>query len=209
MVSGVYRHCLDGSLYYMGVRPGAGFHAHGYCFKDIIYLKHGHIVKLRVFKRRWLCYKTGHTCHSRPPDDASASYFCTLIILLKLWRWLNTGGLHTSSEVLDTLEGIGSNRSMQRWMKRILPHGLLFQQAIRRVLIERSEPQPMERLFPVGLSPPEHLVRRHWHNLPGVLTVWRGATMLMYGARALNTDVAIILAEARGRWDSPQENQVF
>ena len=199
-VAGVYRHRVDVGLQYDGVRPGLGWHAHGYFPKGLWMLRRGQLVFRSVWKRRWRLIGTNTTCHSRPPDDPAFVHFCTLIVVLKLWAWLSSGmGLHHRQQPSDPIPR-GSTRTVQRWLRRALPRSEDIQQAIRLAVIERSEPRPVERLFPRGLSPPQELVGRGWKDPSSVTTLWRALRILFHGSKALSIPLTVLLAEARGRW---------
>lgn len=199
-VAGVYSRRVGGDLQYSGERPGPDWHVHGYFPKGLWMLREGRLVFRSVWKRRWQRIGTKTTCHSRPPDDLPFVQFCTLIVVLKLWSWLSSGvGLHHKYQSPDPLPA-GSKRTVQRWLRRSLPRSEDIQQAIRLAVIERSEPRPVERLFPRGLSPPAELVRRPWKDPDAVVTLWRALAFTIYGEELLHTPVAVLLAEARGRW---------
>ena len=208
VVSGVYRMERDGSLWFDGVRPGQGWHKHGHCDKTITFLEDGDVVTKQVHKSRWLLYHTTQTCHSRPPDDVKGSCFCTLILALKLFSWLSTRGVHTSTELLENLEGVVHARSAQRVMARLLPYALQIERTIQHTIrtalkesnLERSEPRPFERLFPGGLSPPDTLLHRPWQDPLAIRLLWRALAMILFGAAALGIHPPILMAEARGRW---------
>jgi len=190
----------DGVLEYRGMRPGVGWHVHGWLERWLWILVNGLPDRRRLRKRRWQCVSTGGTCHSRPSDEWGSSYFCWLFVLLKLWPWLNgSAGLHNATEVDHALDDHACNRTIQRWLRRACARTLEIQQAIRIALIERCEPRPVEHLFPKGLSPPESLTRRHWREPKSVATLHRALTMLFTGAVALDIPTAVLLAEARGR----------
>jgi hypothetical protein len=143
----------------------------------------------------------GETCHSRPPDDVAQVWSCTLIVVLKLWSWLDAGdGSVNAPEVVDELETHASVRTVERWMKRAVPRALETEQAIRHALIEKCEPRPVEHLFPGGLSPPDELIHRRWRIDPSEIgTLWRAFAWLFGGATKLSVPAACLLAEARGR----------
>lgn len=163
-VSGVYQRRANGELQFDGQRPGSGWVAHGYYDVRPGVLRCGEGVRVRLWKRRWLLSGTRQTCHSEPSDMLPGYRFCTLVLSVKLWAWLDAEvGLHSYAEVLPGLDGLGSRRSVQRWCKRLGACALEIQQAIRLAVIERSEPRPLERVFPAGLDPPEKLRRqRYW-----------------------------------------------
>ncbi len=190
----------DGVLEYPGERPGAGWHIHGWLERWLWVISNGVLERRRLRKRRWFCVSTGATCHSRPPDNWGSTHFCWLLILLKLWPWLNGGaGLHNTAEVSHALDDHGCRRTLQRWLRRASSDALEIQQAIRRALIERCEPRPVEHLFPKGLSPPESLMRRRWRDPESVERLHRALVMLFAGAVELDIPTAVLLAEARGR----------
>jgi hypothetical protein len=199
IASGLYVLRPDGDLGYEGVRPGVGWHRHGHFPRKRWMLDQGRLVRRRLWKQRWLDPETDSTCHSRPPDEAGALWSCTLIIALKLWAWLDGGGLLTSRDVIEELEGQPSTRTVQRWLGRALEHSLELLHYIRIAVIERSEPRPVEHLFPSGLSPPEQLRRRRWRRPVEIAHLWRAFAWLFGGAIALSLPASVLLAEARGR----------
>jgi hypothetical protein len=74
------------------------------------------------------------------------------------------------------------------------------QQAIRLMLIEESEPRPMERLFDGGLSPPDGFMKRRWKSPLLLQQLYVGYDMLLVAARKLLKHASILLAGARWRW---------
>jgi hypothetical protein len=203
-VTGLYRVRRNGDLQYDGVRPDGGWDAHGYFPRRLWMLVVGRPVQHRLWKRRWLAPDGASTCHSRPPEDVPSLGSCTLIVVLKLWSWLDGGeGLHACREVLPELEGHVHARTVERWFRRILPQALELQQATRRAVIDRCEPRPIERLFPTGLSPPVGLVNRRWRDPSPVGTLWRALAVLVVGAVELAIPASLLLAEARGRCGTP------
>jgi hypothetical protein len=209
-VSGLYRVRCDGDLQYDGARPGEGWDAHGYFSRLLWMLVDGRLIRRRLWKRRWLLREVGRTCHSRPPEDVPSLWSCALIVVLKLWALLDgTSGLHTSPEVLPALEGHVSPRTTSRWLGRMLPRALELHQAMRRAVIERCEPRPIERLFPAGLSPPRGLQCRRWRDPSSVATLWRAFAIVLAGAIELSVPSALLLAEARGRCGTPGSSSLF
>lgn len=190
---------------YRGHRPGPDWHVHGCFSRRLWMLYRGRLVRKRLWKARWLDPGASRTCHSRPPDDVPSLSFCTLVLALKVWAWLDGDrGVHRVRDVHEDLESCPCPRTVQRWMSRALPVAMRIQQAIRLSIIERSEPRPVERLFPGGLSPPRGLVGRHWRDPLQVVQLWRGLALLLGSSTRLQIPVAVLLAEARGRWDDPQ-----
>lgn len=199
VASGLYVRGPGGDLGYEGVRPGADWHSHGHFARRRWMLDRGRLVRRRLWKARWLDPASGTTCHSRPPDEAGAVWSCTLIIALKLWAWLDGGGLLTSRDVVEDLEGHPSTRTVQRWLGRALGHSLELLHYVRIAVIERCEPRPVEHLFPSGLSPPVGLGRRRWRRPTETGHLWLALAWLFGGAVALSLPASVLLAEARGR----------
>jgi hypothetical protein len=153
-LSGIYTPLGNGEYVYYGERPGAGWHGHGYCEKTLTMLVGGAPVKVRLYKHRWRLAGTNETCHSRPPDDPVLLRCCTLIAFLVVWAWVSSPmGLHRHEAALEGLEGVVSERTVQRWTARAMSEALEIQQAIRLAVIEESEPRPVESMFEGGLSP--------------------------------------------------------
>lgn len=196
----------DGSLEYRGERPGTQWVGHGYFPVLQWMLRDGKAEQVVVHKHRWLFKGTTTTCHSRPPDDLGVGA-CSLIVVLCLWSWLDSArGLHSRQSVFDDLDHCCTERTLQRWMLRLLSRAHEIQQAIREALFKRCEPRPVETLFPGGLSPPEGLKRRRWKDLSAVTILWQAFAMLFNGAIELDAPAALLLTEARRRWstqDSP------
>jgi len=190
----------DGTYLWHGDRPDKAWHVHGWTDAHPRVRIGGQLAQITVRKRRWLDPARGATCHSRPPDDLGMR-FDAMLIALELWCWIDGAlGLHRYMTPFD--DG-PSSRTVQRWMRRALPDALHTQQANRRALVERCEPQPMEDWFPRGLSPPGSLTCRRWRDHASVWTLWRGLAFLFFGASAFDIPAARLLAEARGRWTHP------
>lgn len=200
VASGQYQFRPGGVLQYDGARPPGEWHAHGYFAVDLGTVETFVFKWLRLRKRRWRCVETGATCHSRPPDALVSCRFSATVVVLVLWAWLDgPHGLQRCREPVAELDRVVSPRTVQRWLRRALPHALDVQQAARAAVIERSEPRPVEHWFPGGLSPPAELVRRDWTDPQGVAELWRGLAFLIRGAFLLEVPVTRLLAEARGR----------
>lgn len=127
-----------------------------------------------------------------------------LVVLLKLGAWLlSDDGLHVFEERVPALEPLGCRRSVQRWLARLVPDADRVQGALRTAVVERSEPQPVERLFPGGLSPPAAIRRRRWKEPEAVYRLATGLAFLVEGAMVLSTSATVLLAEAQTRLDGP------
>lgn len=194
---GPFRRRPDGALQFDGARPGPGWHAHGYFASGLTFLEGDRYVLRRVFKRRWLDPGTGRTTHSRPPDALPYFRVSTVLVVVLLASFVGIALPELDAVELDEVR---SRRSVQRWHARAVGVGLHVQQAIRHALIERCEPRPVEHLFEGGLSPP-----RSAADLPQVTTLSRGLLMSIIGARGLAVPLAVLLAEARGRWTGPTD----
>lgn len=210
LAAGMYEQRADGEWQFYGSRPAPGWHGHGYCSKRLTVLQGGKPTSIVIHKHRWRRGGTNETCHSRPPDDPRLVGSCTLVIVLRLWACLSApGGFHHRTEMHPDLLDCGSDRTVQRWLRRALGLALETQQAIRLPIIERNEPRPMESLFPGGLSPPEGLLDRRWSNPSAVKTLWRALAMLFVAARELGADVSVLLAEARGRFSETEDSYLI
>ena len=138
------------------------------------------------------------------PDEAGASRFTLLVVMLKVAGWLLSGvGLHTYFEPHPRLRPLACRRTVQRWQRRLAVDGTRIQGALRTAVVERTEPQPVERLFPGGLSPPAAIRRRRWKDPEATYCLATGLAFLVRGAVALSTSTTVLLAEAHGRLDGP------
>lgn len=186
----------DGRRVFRGIRPGDEWEGHGTFPRKIFTLRDGELVRLTVHKQRWRLRGTMQTQHSRPPDDLASVWFCSLIVASSLWSWLaGDEGLHRREPMLDALADRPSSRTVQRWLRRALLHADETATALRRAVIERSEPRPMESHVGGGLSPPH----RRWGSSSAVWPLHSGLSLLYEGAVALDVHVSLLLAEARGR----------
>lgn len=211
-LSGLYVLRPDGSLQFEGVRPSGGWHGHGWFKTTITVLDGGTPLKVVLHKHRWLLVGTTTTCHSRPPDDPVLLRFCTLIVVLRIWAFINSAvGFGHRTEVLPDLCGEfggGADRTVQRWTERALRAALEIQQAIRAAILamRRDEPRPEEDWFRGGLSPPPLVSQRRWGSPTLHATLWRAFAMLFVAAKELGTNVALLLAEARRRWHAKDDS---
>jgi len=194
----VYEREPDGRLVYRGVRPGEGWVGHGTFPRKRWTLVGGRLRRLIVHKQRWLSPDATRTCHARPPDDLASVWFCSLVVFVSLWKWLEgEAGVHTHEPVFADLAERPSSRTVQRWLDRALVLAEETALACRRAVIERSEPRPMESLIGGGRAPPAD--RRRWADPSRVSTLRSGLSLLIEGANALKLPVSLLLAEARGR----------
>lgn len=201
-LGGIYTPLGNGQWMYYGERPGAGWHGHGYFTKTLTTLVGGEAREVVLRKHRWRFTGTNDTCHSRPPDDPELLRFCTLIVFLRVWAWVNSPvGFHRRREMYEGLEsGCGSDRTVQRWSSRTMSEAMEIQQACRLSIIEESEPRPVESMFRGGLSPPDAVMKRRWKHPADVETLWRAYAMILVAARKLARHASCLLAGARRRW---------
>jgi hypothetical protein len=108
-------------------------------------------------------------------------------------------GLHVYQESQPALEEAGSRRTVQRWLHRLLPDAAQVQGALRTAVIERSEPQPVERLFPGGVSPPVAIRCRRWKDPEAVYRLATGLVFLVEGAVARSISATVLLAAGPSR----------
>lgn len=200
VAAGIFERRADGVLVFRGERPGDDWDAHGFCQRWLHTLVDGARVRQRLLKQRWR-HVSGSTCHSRPPDDVEQIHFCATVVVLCLWSWLVSGdGAEIYEDVFPSLSERPSRRTVQRWMKRALAHATTTHQFFRFAVIERGEPRPMKRLFPSGLAPPGNEDRRRWRDRALVEALRGGLEIVVDGAVAFVIPLALLLAEARGRW---------
>lgn len=205
MYADIYSLRADGSFFHRGVRPGPDWHAHGTCRRKLFVLTAKGVTRVVIHKQRWKRREaiTGlqRTCHSRPPDDLAQVWSCATIVLLSLFFWLDAdSGLHTYEAPMEALDDFPSRRTTQRWMARAHPLGMATQQALRRALIERCEPRPLELLFEGGLPPPSTGCARRWSEPESVWQLGTGLTLAVHGSLHLHCPTPRLMAEARGRW---------
>jgi len=183
-----------------GPRPGPGWHRNDWRPRKLLVLRPTGPERLLVYRRRWRLAGTTRTHQDRCPDEVGALHVVAVVLCLKLWSWLSgTRGLHHYDEVVPALRKYGCERTVQRWLARMLPHALAFEHAVIEAVIERSEPRPVEQLFPGGLSPPDTLLRRQWLDPARTSTLWQGLAWLLGGAIKLGMSTTALLAEVRRR----------
>lgn len=201
---GRYTSGPDGVLRFEGPRPGPGWHRHDWRSRRLTVRRDAGLAETVVARRRWLRYGTTQTQVDITPDEVGATRVVTLLMLLKTAAWLLAGvGLHTHDDPLDPKEKAGTRRTVQRWLHRLLPDATRLQGALRTAVIERSEPQPIEKLFPGGLSPPEVIRCRRWKDPDATYRLATALAFLVHGAAALSTSVTVLLAEAQKGLDGP------
>lgn len=192
------------ALTWEGPRPGVDWHRHDWRSVRVLVLKEGRLEVREVRRRRWLLYRTTRTRQDRAPDEVAGMRATVLVVFMALWAWLGSGsGLHAHDALVPSLADRPSRRTAQRWLCRLAPDGAVLQQALRTAVIERFEPQPVELLFPGGLSPPGAVRCRRWKDPAPVYSFALALAFLFEGARALSTRLPVLLAEAHRRLDRP------
>jgi hypothetical protein len=180
-----------------GARPDRDWVGHGYTRKTLSVLHGGRLRRLVVHKQRWRG-PDGQTVHDRPPRDVGWSRFGLLTVFTAVWTWMNAPrGLHHAEWPWG--EERPSRRSVQRWLARLLPDGLRWQQAIRQVVVDHLAPRPLEEEYPTGLPPPGGLVRWKEEAATAVGQLARVLTLLNT-APSLNIPRSTLLVEARRRF---------
>ena len=145
-----YNRLTDDSFAWRGTRPAGGWHIHGWTEAHPWAVVDGRRQRITVRKRRWRRDNRSVTCHSRPPD-ALRLRSDALLVVLELWCWLDAAvGLH---RYVGPFADGPARRTVQRWLHRALPVAAATQHALRYAVIERSEPRPLEMLFPRGCRP--------------------------------------------------------
>ena len=185
-----------------GPCPGSDWHRHDWRPVALPFLGLNGLWRQRIFRRRWLLRGTTQTTQDHSPDEVLGARGSLLVVAVKLWTYLSSGrGVQTYDEVVDDLERVGARRTVQRWLRGLVPGALRLQQALRTAVIERLEPRSVEELFPGGVSPPWSLGCRRWKAPEGVYSLATGLTFLFAGAVALSTTATVLLAEAHRRLD--------
>jgi hypothetical protein len=132
------------------------------------------------------------------------SRYALLAVLVKVAAWVLSGdGLFSYAEQHPRLAALACRRTVQRWQRRLTHDAHRLQGALRTAVVERFEPQPVERLFPGGLSPPAAVRRRRWKDPEATYQLATGLAFLVHGAAALCTTTTVLLAEAHRRLDGP------
>ena len=182
------------------------YHAHGSFLWRFTTVVGRAIRKVLLQKPRYLCLSCGHTFSLHPPQGIEYKPVCNLVVVLLLWEYL-AGGAGFHNCIPGEMAEVSSVRTLARYLEAAKAVALQTQQFIREVLIEKTEPRPVEDLFPGGLDPPESLMRKQRNDPARAATLWRALSMLYHGAKASKLDPSALLAWARKR--SQQANQPF
>lgn len=190
---------VDGRLVFRGDRPGPGWHAHGTTEQRVTVLHADRLVDVDLHKQRWLEVATGHTVHDRPHFTVPWSRHGLDVVLVAVAAWLLGGvGLHRAD--FPWQADRPDRRTVQRWLHRLRPDSLRWHVAIRKALLDRLAPRPLEEILPTaGIPPPGGCARFS----SGSVEVWplrSGLWLAVEGARALDIPVRTLLVEARWRW---------
>ena len=172
------------------------FHAHGRYKRRLKTMKKWVLTRVLVWKHRWLCLCCGRTMSTGPPDVLPYLPFCTLVIVILLWSYLD-GERGIRKCIRGELAYDVTARTLARYLKRAKAVCLKTQQAIREVLMEIKKPRPWEECFFSGLSPPESLIGRHRRDPSQATTLWRALAMLLRGSETLLASPCHLMARAR------------
>ena len=172
------------------------FHAHGRYKRWLKTMKKWVLTRVRVWKHRWLCLCCGRTMSTGPPDVLPYLPFCTLVIVILLWSYLD-GERGIRKCIRGELAYDVTARTLARYLKRAKAVCLKTQQAIREVLMEIIEPRPWEECLFSGLSPPESLIKRHRRDPSQAGILWRALAMLVCGSETLSANPCLLMARAR------------
>lgn len=180
-----------------GARPGSAWIGHGYTRKRLRVLHGGALHEVVVHKQRWLGPE-GRTVHDRPARDVCWSRYGLLVAMSAVWTWMSAPrGLHHVAWPWGGERP--SRRSVQRWLARLLPDGLCWQQAIRQVVVDHLAPRPLEEKYPTGLPPPGGLARWSKATVHRVGELANGLSLLMTAPLSTITR-STLLVEARRRF---------
>ena len=195
---GAYTKGPNATLRFEGPRPGPGWHRHDWRPRQLHVVDDQGLRQVVIDRRRWRLHGTTTTRLDRAPDEVCFARSSLSVVFLKLCAWLlSDDGLHRFEAHPEALEPVASRRTVHRWLHRLLPDAARVQAALRTAVVERSEPQPVERLFPGGLSPPVAVRRRRWKEPEATYRLVTGFAFLAYGADALTTSATVLLAEAQ------------
>ncbi|GDX81621.1 hypothetical protein LBMAG42_34320 [Deltaproteobacteria bacterium] len=194
---GVYTKGPGATLRFEGPRPGPGWHRHDWRPRHLPVVDAAGVHHVVIDRRRWRLHGTTTTRLDHAPDEVVFAHSTLVVVFLALCAWLlSADGLHRHASHPASLEGVACLRTVHRWLHRLLPDAARVQEALRTAVVERSEPQPVERLFPGGLSPPVAVRRRRWKDPEATYRLVTGLAFLALGADALTTSATTLLAEA-------------
>jgi len=172
------------------------YHSHGGFLRWLRTFVDGRIKRIRLRKPRFLCLACQQTFSLHPPEVLAYKGYSSFLIVLCLWSYLvSMGGMHhcLPGEVSEDI----STRTVARHLRSAKALAVETQQAIREVLIRKTEPRPVEDLFPGGLDPPVSLRRKQNKEPDSAGTLWRALFMLRQGAQSLSIDPRTLLAWAQ------------
>lgn len=197
-----------GRYVFAGERPppdgGGRWHGHGYTDSGRWTVRDGRFVRAIVRKHRWKHTGGAGTRTSQPPDALPRRQVDALVVATLLLRLL-TAAVGAYSRPPDA-PGVRSLRQLQRDLAAACRLAPRTQHAVRRALMDRCVPRPVETLWKAGLDPPPKLSRRCRH--PNAPLLWTALEMLRTGAGQLGIPTPSLLVEARRRWAGPEDQFV-
>ena len=149
--SDVYRGEAPEACPRCGSRRGR-YHSHGGFLRWLRTFVDGRIDRIRLRKPRYLCLTCHQTFSLDPPEVLPYKRYSSFLIVLCLWSYLvSMAGMHhcLPGAVSEDI----SARTVARHLSLAKALAVETQQAIREVLIRKTEPRPVEDLFPGGLDP--------------------------------------------------------
>lgn len=177
---------------------------HGTTPKTLQVLHGVELVPMVVHKQRWR-HRDGHTVHDRPPRDVSWSRYGLLAVFTAVWTWLDAAcGLHHVAWPWG--EERPSRRSVQRWLARLLPDALRWQQALREVVVDHLVPRPLEEKYPTGLPPPGGVARWKGGSADAVRQLGRGL-ILQITSPVPTLSRSTLLVQARQRFSTERHRR--
>ena len=192
---------MNAVLVHIGVRPGPGWHRHGFTGRWLWILRRKRLELVLLRKQRWLEVATGRTVHDRPDWELPWARAAIDVVFLTVATWVLSGrGLHRTTWPWSPDRPC--RRTACRWLRRLRPHALRWQQALRAVFIDRLAPRPLEEILPTGgIPPPEGRHPSQWSAQ--VLQLSGGLWLLCEAAQQLHIPVSTLLVEARRRLTPP------
>ena len=176
----------SGEIYiYRGEAPSAcprcgsrreRYHSHGGFLRWLRTFVDGRIKRIRLRKPRFLCLACQKTFSLHPPEVLPYKRYSSFLIVLCLWSYLvSMAGMHhcLPGAVSEDI----STRTVVRHLSSAKALAVETQQAIREVLIRKTEPRPVEDLFPGGVDPPRMLQKKQQHEPEKAGTLWRALFM--------------------------------
>lgn len=173
-------------------------HAHGTYKRNLLTLMAGSVRRVKLHIQRWYCPVCKRTMSTPPPQVFPYVASCALVIAIVLWVDLaDQRGVHSAK--YDFLRCQLSEQTIQRYRKRAQAQALFTQQFIRRVVLEKKEPEPAEGILRGGLSPPAFWERKYGTKTRKEMlaALWTGLWLLINASNTCEFNPSFILTRAR------------